>query len=150
MVAVAVGYSARSKSTARARGWQELYAAMGQNDLDELRTVADNYSQSDIGMWALQVLGDSLFDLGIAGEGAARVHAQSFGGLDLGDAIVTNALIDDDTSGFLRQHLACTIIAVGCFPGHTIKREVPLLRAVLRSFLRSDPPAAERQRRMRR
>ena len=49
----------------------------------------------------LQMLGDGRFDFRIAGKRTAVVHAQPLGGFLLGDTVVANSVVDDDTRGLL-------------------------------------------------
>ena len=65
VVIFAIGYRARTNSAARAAGWEELYAAMISRDLEELRHVHEKHADSEIGLWALQVTGDTLLNQGV-------------------------------------------------------------------------------------
>ena len=50
-----------------------------------------------------QVFGNSLFDLGIAGQRPAHVHGQALGSLHLGHPVVPNALVHNYSGSFLCQ-----------------------------------------------
>lgn len=50
----------------------------------------------------LQVFGDGGFDFGVAGQGAAIVHAKPVGGFLFGESIIADTVINDDARGLLR------------------------------------------------
>jgi hypothetical protein len=58
------------------------------------------------------MLADSLLDFGIAGQGAAGVHTEAFGGLDFRNSVVADALVDNNTGGFLSEHTPLAIVTV--------------------------------------
>ncbi|MFZ8977437.1 MAG: hypothetical protein ACO2Y9_10070 [Pseudohongiellaceae bacterium] len=54
----------------------------------------------------LQVLSNGAFNLGVARQRAPGADPKTLGRFLLGHAIVTNSVVDDNASSFLRQNLA--------------------------------------------
>jgi hypothetical protein len=65
-----------------------------------------------------KVLSDRRFDLRVAGQGAASLNGEAFGGFLFCDTIVANAVVDDDASGFLGDNLARTFGFTIAFSRH--------------------------------
>ena len=59
-----------------------------------------------------KVFADCFFDLGVAWQRSVRAHAKPLGCLDLGNAVILDALLDDDAGRLLRENLSRAVATV--------------------------------------
>ena len=88
VVAAVYFYLSNQQSSAREQAWQDLYAALSDDDFELLGQVAEHHSGSDIGLWAFQAIGDRFLNDGARllysdREEADKQLAKAFANFDI-------------------------------------------------------------------